>query len=116
MIPFLLMLLLMLTGSLKAQNSETLESLLLQMNADSLHWTCRTSAVDLMLFAFPASLMKTREAFLKAIEKSDTYRRLGSFEAWLMRINLNTTLDYLRRQPQFVPFVEPAPRCAPMDG
>ena len=46
------------------------------------------------------------EAFLKAIEKSDTYRRLGGFEAWLMRINLNTTLDYLRRQPQFVPFAE----------
>ena len=37
------------------------------------------------------------EAFLKAIEKSDTYRRLGGFEAWLMRINLNTTLDYLRQ-------------------
>ena len=42
------------------------------------------------------------EAFLKAIEKSGTYRRLGSFDGWLMRINLNTTLDYLRRQPQFL--------------
>jgi len=41
------------------------------------------------------------DAFLKAIEKSDSYRRLGGFENWLMRINLNTTLDYLRRQPQF---------------
>ena len=38
-IPFLLMVLAMLTGTLKAQNSETLESLLLQMNADSLHQT-----------------------------------------------------------------------------
>ena len=46
------------------------------------------------------------EAFLKAIEKSGTYRRLGSFEGWLMRINLNTTLDYLRRQPTFVSFAE----------
>ena len=27
------------------------------------------------------------EAFLKAIEKSGTYRRLGSFDGWLMRIN-----------------------------
>ena len=43
------------------------------------------------------------EAFLKAIEKSDSYKRLGSFDGWLMRINLNTTLDYLRRQPQFLP-------------
>ena len=46
------------------------------------------------------------DAFLKAIEKSDSYRRLGGFENWLMRINLNTTLDYLRRQPQFVSFSE----------
>ncbi len=42
------------------------------------------------------------EAFLKAIEKSESYRRIGSFDGWLMRINLNTTLDYLRRQPQFL--------------
>ena len=42
------------------------------------------------------------EAFLKAIEKSGSYHRLGSFDGWLMRINLNTTLDYLRRQPTFV--------------
>ncbi len=42
------------------------------------------------------------EAFLKAIEKSGSYRRLGSFDGWLMRINLNTTMDYLRRQPQFL--------------
>jgi len=42
------------------------------------------------------------EAFLKAIEKSGTYHRLGSFDGWLMRINLNTTLDYLRRQPTFL--------------
>lgn len=41
------------------------------------------------------------EAFLKAIEKSESYKQLGGFENWLMRINLNTTLDYLRRQPHF---------------
>ncbi len=46
------------------------------------------------------------EAFLKAIEKSGSYKQLGGFENWLMRINLNTTLDYLRRQPTFVSFSE----------
>ena len=43
------------------------------------------------------------EAFLKAIEKSDSYKRFGSVDGWLMRINLNNTLDYLRRRPQFLP-------------
>ncbi len=42
------------------------------------------------------------DAFLKAIEKSGSFHRLGSFEGWLMRVNLNNTLDYLRRQPQFL--------------
>ena len=41
------------------------------------------------------------EAFLKAIEKSDRYHNFGRFVAWLMRINLNNTLDYLRKQPLF---------------
>ena len=41
------------------------------------------------------------EAFLKAIEKSEQYHNFGRFEAWLMRINLNTTLDYMRKQPHF---------------
>ena len=55
------------------------------------------------------------EAFLKAIEKSGTYRRLGSFDGWLMRINLNTTMDYLRRQPQFLSMddVETFPETSP---
>lgn len=44
------------------------------------------------------------DAFLKAIEKSKNYRHLGSFEGWLMRVNLNNTLDYMRRQPQFLSF------------
>jgi len=42
------------------------------------------------------------DAILKAIEKSGSYRHLGSFEGWLMRLNLNNTLDYLRRQPHFL--------------
>ena len=42
------------------------------------------------------------DAFLKAIEKSESYRHLGSFEGWLMRLNLNNTLDWLRRQPKFM--------------
>lgn len=42
------------------------------------------------------------EAFLTAIEKSASYRQLGSFEGWLMRITLNTTLMYLRKRPNFI--------------
>lgn len=42
------------------------------------------------------------DAFLKAIEKSKNYRHLGSFEGWLMRLNLNNTLDWLRRQPKYL--------------
>jgi RNA polymerase sigma factor (sigma-70 family) len=51
------------------------------------------------------------EAFLKAIEKSETYHHLGSFDGWLMRINLNTTLDYLRRQPQFLSMNDVVETC-----
>ena len=36
------------------------------------------------------------DAFLKAIEKADSFRGLGRFDAWLMRITVNTTLQYLR--------------------
>ncbi len=43
------------------------------------------------------------EAFLIAIEKSASCRKLGSFESWLMRITLNTTLMYLRKRPDFIP-------------
>ena len=51
------------------------------------------------------------EAFLKAIEKSGSYHRLGSFDGWLMRINLNTTLDYLRRQPTFLSMDDGVETC-----
>ncbi len=35
-------------------------------------------------------------AFLQAIGKSDTFRGSGSFHKWLMRITVNTVLQYLR--------------------
>ena len=56
------------------------------------------------------------EAFLKAIEKSGTYRRLGSFDGWLMRINLNTTMDYLRRQPTFLSMDDDTMGREPLGG
>lgn len=36
------------------------------------------------------------DAFLKAIEKADTYKGIGTFDKWLMRITVNTALHYLR--------------------
>lgn len=36
------------------------------------------------------------DAFLKAIEKADSFRWFGNFEHWLMRIAVNTALKYLR--------------------
>lgn len=38
------------------------------------------------------------DAFLKAIEKADTYKGVGSFDKWLMRIAVNNALHYLRDQ------------------
>lgn len=35
-------------------------------------------------------------AFLKAMEKSDSYRGIGRFKAWLTRITVNEALQYLR--------------------
>lgn len=40
------------------------------------------------------------DAFLKAIEKADTFRGIGGFDKWLMRITVNTALEYLRNNPQ----------------
>ena len=40
------------------------------------------------------------DAFLKAIEKADTFHGIGSFDKWLMRITVNTALKYLRNNPQ----------------
>ena len=36
------------------------------------------------------------DAFLKAIEKADSFKGWGRFDAWLMRITVNTALQYLR--------------------
>ena len=46
------------------------------------------------------------EAFLKAMERSDTYRATGNFEAWLMRITVNHAIQHLRESMDTVPFVE----------
>ena len=52
------------------------------------------------------------EAFLKAIERADTYRAIGPFDAWLTRITVNRCVSYLRTRPETVPLEEeltPAP-------
>jgi len=38
------------------------------------------------------------DAFLKAIENADSYKGVGSFDKWLMRIAVNNALHYLRDQ------------------
>jgi RNA polymerase sigma factor (sigma-70 family) len=43
------------------------------------------------------------DAFLAAIEKADTFRGVGSFEGWLMRIAMNKALHYLRDQERIRP-------------
>ena len=46
------------------------------------------------------------EAFLKAMERADTYRATGRFEAWLMRITVNHAIQHLRESMNTVPIVE----------
>jgi RNA polymerase sigma factor (sigma-70 family) len=46
------------------------------------------------------------EAFLKAIERADTYRTIGPFDAWLTRITVNRCVSYLRTRPETVPLEE----------
>lgn len=43
-----------------------------------------------------------QDAFLRAIEKSDTYHAWGSFEKWLKKIAVNEALMYLRNRPEMV--------------
>ncbi len=43
------------------------------------------------------------EAFLKAMERADTYRATGNFEAWLMRITVNHAIQHLRQSMDTVP-------------
>ena len=46
------------------------------------------------------------EAFLKAMERADTYRATGNFQAWLMRITANHAIQHLRQSMDTVPFIE----------
>ncbi len=48
------------------------------------------------------------EAFLKAIEKADTYQAFGRFESWLTRIAVNQCIDYLRKRTDTIPINEEA--------
>jgi RNA polymerase sigma factor (sigma-70 family) len=41
------------------------------------------------------------DAFIKAIEKSETYKGSGSFAAWLHRVTVNTALMHLRENKRF---------------
>ena len=43
-----------------------------------------------------------QDAFLRAIEKSDTYHAWGSFERWLKKIAINEALMYLRNRHEMV--------------
>ena len=38
------------------------------------------------------------EAFITVIQKADSYSGKGSFEAWICKITVNISLQYLRRQ------------------
>ena len=43
------------------------------------------------------------EAFLLAIEKSGSFKGIGSFDRWMMRITTNTVLQHLRKKQYLVP-------------
>lgn len=47
-----------------------------------------------------------QDAFLKAIEKKESFRGEGNFDAWLRRITVNQVLQYLRNQKS-KPFLQP---------
>ena len=55
------------------------------------------------------------EAFLKAMERADTYRATGRFEAWLMRITVNHAIQHLRQGMATVPFVDEETPDIPME-
>lgn len=52
------------------------------------------------------------DAFLTAIEKADTYKGIGAFDAWLMRITVNKVLAYLNEQRKSVPLEDDMPDTA----
>ena len=52
------------------------------------------------------------DAFLTAIEKVDTFKGTGAFDAWLMRITVNKALAYLNEQRKSVPLEDDMPDTA----
>ena len=52
------------------------------------------------------------DAFLTAIEKADTFKGTGAFDAWLMRITVNKALAYLNEQRKSVPLEDDMPDTA----
>lgn len=44
-----------------------------------------------------------QEGFIKAFQKMDTFKHQGSFEGWLRRIMVNSSLEKFRKQQQLYP-------------
>ena len=55
------------------------------------------------------------DAFIKAIDKSGTFEGKGKFEAWLRRIVVNHTLQYLRDRKKDPHFVDSMPDLISLD-
>lgn len=68
-----------------------------EQNIDRMVGVCYRYVADL-----PLAEDLAHDAFLKAIEKSDTYHATGKFDNWLMKIAVNETLMYLRHCPEMV--------------
>ena len=68
-----------------------------EQNIDRMVGVCYRYVADL-----PLAEDLAHDAFLKAIEKSDTYHATGKFDNWLMKIAVNETLMYLRHCPKMV--------------
>ena len=58
---------------------------------------------------YPLSEDLAHDAFLKAIDKAGTFKGSGQFEAWLRRIVVNHTLQYLRDRKKDPPLVDSMP-------
>ena len=64
-----------------------------QRNIDKLTGVCYRYVADRQLAEDLA-----HDAFMAAMEKSDSFRGTGQFDAWLRRITVNTALQHLRNQ------------------
>ncbi|MBO7445482.1 MAG: sigma-70 family RNA polymerase sigma factor [Bacteroidales bacterium] len=42
------------------------------------------------------------DAFLQCVEKADSFKGLGNFDAWMMRVTVNTALQHLRKSQHFI--------------